>query len=161
MLAANDQPEDPDYTLPRIIDGAFDDYLHQYAKDIATLGLPLGIRLDHEMNSSWYPWAEKNLQGTSNNGNRPGDYVAMWRHVHDIFEAEGANQYVALDLGAEHRQQHAWLAGGRLVPEEPLPGRRRTSTGSACPATTARPTRRARRRPSATRSTGRSPSSGP
>ena len=32
--------------------------------------------------------------GNSLNGNSPGDYVKMWRHVHDIFEAEGANQYV-------------------------------------------------------------------
>ena len=94
MLAANDQAEDPAYSLPRIIDGAYDDYLRQYARDIAALGLPMAIRLDHEMNGSWYPWAEKNLQGEANNGNRPGDFVAMWRHVHDIFEAEGANQYV-------------------------------------------------------------------
>jgi hypothetical protein len=94
MLACNEQAEDPEYSLPRIIDGAFDDYLHQYARDVAALGLPMGIRLDHEMNGNWYPWAERNVKGTSNNGNRDGDFVAMWRHVHDIFEAEGANQYV-------------------------------------------------------------------
>lgn len=92
--AANDVPEDPEYALPRIIDGAFDDYLHQYAKDVAATGLPLVIRLNHEMNGTWYPWAEQKTNGTSNNGNRPGDFVAMWRHVHDIFEAEGANAYV-------------------------------------------------------------------
>ncbi len=42
------------------------------------------IRLMHEMNGNWYPWA-----GTVN-GNRPSDFVPAWRHVHDIFEAEGA-----------------------------------------------------------------------
>uniref|UniRef100_UPI0028EE5D6E glycoside hydrolase family 26 protein n=1 Tax=uncultured Cellulomonas sp. TaxID=189682 RepID=UPI0028EE5D6E len=94
MLAGNDQAEDPDYSLPRITAGAFDDYLRQYARDVTALGLPMAIRLDHEMNGSWYPWAEKNVKGTSNNGNNPGDFVAMWRHVHDIFEAEGANEYV-------------------------------------------------------------------
>lgn len=94
MLAGNDQATDPDYSLPRIIDGAFDEYLHQYARDVTALGLPMAIRLNHEMNGSWYPWAEKNLKGESNNGNRPGDFAAMWRHVHDIFEAEGANAYV-------------------------------------------------------------------
>ncbi|WP_372594585.1 glycoside hydrolase, partial [Actinotalea sp.] len=93
LSAANDQPVDADYSLPLIIGdpeagvpGAFDDYLHQYAEDIAELGLPLGIRLDQEMNSSWYPWAERNTKGESLNGNRPGDFVAMWQHVHDIFE---------------------------------------------------------------------------
>jgi len=84
----------PTYSLPNIIAGNFDAYLHQYAKDIATTGLPLAIRLDHEMNSTWYPWVEDDGHGNAINGNRPGDYVKMWQHVHDIFEAEGANQYV-------------------------------------------------------------------
>jgi mannan endo-1,4-beta-mannosidase len=101
MTAANDQVVDPAYSLPRIIGdpaagvpGAFDDYLREYARGIADLGLPLAIRLDHEMNGDWYPWAESKADGTPLNGNRPGDYVARWRHVHDIFEAEGANQFV-------------------------------------------------------------------
>ncbi|MCG2798128.1 MAG: glycoside hydrolase [Cellulomonas sp.] len=94
LAAANDQAVDPDYSLPKIINGDYDAYLHQYAKDIAALGLPLGIRLDHEMNGSWYPWGERAWGGNSLNGNGKGDYVKMWRHVHDIFEAEGAHAYV-------------------------------------------------------------------
>jgi hypothetical protein len=101
IAAQNDQPEDPQYSLPRIIGdpeasvpGAFDEYLRQYARDIVATGLPLAIRLDHEMNGLWYPWSEQKSDGTSLNGNRPGDFAKMWRHVHDIFEGEGANQFV-------------------------------------------------------------------
>ncbi|WP_439592407.1 glycoside hydrolase family 26 protein [Microbacterium sp.] len=94
IAAANDVPEDPEYALPRILSGAFDDYLRQYARDVVKTGLPLGIRLNHEMNGTWYPWNEQKTNGSSNNGNNPGDYVAVWRHVHDIFEAEGANAFV-------------------------------------------------------------------
>jgi len=94
LKAGNDQAIDPNYTLPKIINGDYDAYLHQYAKDIIALGLPLAIRLDHEMNGSWYPWGERQWGGNSLNGNGKGDYVKMWRHVHDIFEAEGANQFV-------------------------------------------------------------------
>ncbi|MCW3494160.1 glycoside hydrolase family 26 protein [Microbacterium sp. SSM24] len=94
IAAANDVPEDPVYALPRILDGAFDDYLRTYARDIVATGLPLAIRLNHEMNGTWYPWNEQKTNGSSNNGNRTGDYVAVWRHVHDIFEAEGANAFV-------------------------------------------------------------------
>ena len=36
------------------------------------------------MNGNWFPWAEHA------NGNQPGDYVAAWRHVHDIFTQVGA-----------------------------------------------------------------------
>lgn len=36
------------------------------------------------MNGDWYPWCE------GVNSNAPGDYVKAWRHVHDLFEQEGA-----------------------------------------------------------------------
>lgn len=94
LRAANNVSEDAAYSLPTIIGGAYDEYLHQYAKDVATLGLPMAIRLDHEMNGDWYPWGERSWSGDPLNGNGRGDYVKMWQHVHDIFEAEGANQYV-------------------------------------------------------------------
>lgn len=94
MLAPNSQATDPAFSLSRIIGGAYDDYLRQYARDVAALGLPVAIRLDHEMNGSWYPWSELGNNGVPVNGNSRGEYVRMWRHVHDIFAAEGANQHV-------------------------------------------------------------------
>ncbi len=101
IAAGNDVVDEPDYSLPRIIGdpdngvpGAFDDYLREYARAIVRTGLPLAIRLDHEMNGIWYPWSETTASGGSLNGNRPGDYVKMWRHVHDIFEQEGAGAFV-------------------------------------------------------------------
>jgi beta-mannanase len=36
------------------------------------------------MNGSWFNW------GVGNNGTTAADYVAMWRHVHDIFTSVGA-----------------------------------------------------------------------
>ena len=93
-------------------------------------GLPMAIRLDHEMNGSWYPWGERQCGGNSLNGNGKGDYVKMWRHVHDIFEAEGANAVRHLGLGAEHRQRPARLGQELvLVHEEPLPRRRLRGLG--------------------------------
>ena len=94
IAAQNDVVVEPDYSLPRILDGAFDEYLHRYAQSVAQTGLPLAIRLDHEMNGTWYPWSEQRGDGSSLNGNSPGQYAEMWRHVHDIFEQEGANEYV-------------------------------------------------------------------
>ena len=40
------------------------------------------------MNGNWYPW------GVGVNGNKPGEYVEAWRHVHDIFVQEGATSDV-------------------------------------------------------------------
>lgn len=92
--SGNDTTEAPAYSLPKIIGGDFDAYLHQYAKDIVATGLPLAVRLDHEMNATWYPWNETDAKGKPINGNNVGDYVTMWRHVHDIFQQEGANALV-------------------------------------------------------------------
>ncbi|MBN9629980.1 MAG: hypothetical protein J0I18_05150 [Actinobacteria bacterium] len=94
ITSSNDSNVAPDYSLPKIIGGDFDAYLHQYAKDIVATGLPLALRLDHEMNGIWYPWSENDGAGKSINGNSQGDYVKMWRHVHDIFQQEGANDLV-------------------------------------------------------------------
>lgn len=92
--AQNDVSVDPEFTLSRIIGGAHDDYLRTYARDIVSTGLPLAIRLDHEMNGSWYPWSEMRDDGSSLNTNERGQFVEMWRHVHDIFQAEGAGDLV-------------------------------------------------------------------
>ncbi|WP_423917252.1 glycosyl hydrolase [Frigoribacterium sp. 2-23] len=89
ISASNSQVTEPDYELGKIIDGAFDDYLTRYADAIVANGLPLAIRLNHEMNGNWYPWDE----GVNNNAK--GDYVKMWQHVHDIFADRGANDLVA------------------------------------------------------------------
>jgi len=42
------------------------------------------LRFAHEMNGDWYPWSE------SVNGNKPGDYVRAWKHVHDVLVKAGA-----------------------------------------------------------------------
>lgn len=78
---SNDQPE---FQLGDVIRGDYDPYIRQWARDAAAWGHPLFVRFCHEMNGTWYPWSELR------NGNSPGEFVAMWRHVHDIFVAEGA-----------------------------------------------------------------------
>lgn len=80
--------EQPDYALARIIEGAFDDYVRDWARGLARWGQPVGLRFAHEMNGDWYPWAE------AVNGNRSGEYIAAWRHVHRIFSAEGADNVI-------------------------------------------------------------------
>ena len=87
-LATTDDPTD--YSLRRIANGDFDQYLTNYAHDITTLGLPLVLRFDHEMNGNWYRWCEP----TPHFDGAKGDYIAAWRHVHDLFEAAGANRFV-------------------------------------------------------------------
>ncbi|MFF2348019.1 glycoside hydrolase family 26 protein [Pseudarthrobacter sp. NPDC058119] len=74
----------PAYSLDRITAGDFDGYISQWGQSLAAWGKPVMLRFAHEMNGNWYPWAE------GVNGNQAGDYVAAWRHVHDVVAATGA-----------------------------------------------------------------------
>ncbi|MEW1807352.1 glycosyl hydrolase [Pseudarthrobacter sp. NPDC080039] len=76
--------DQPAYALARITAGDFDAYITQWGQSFAAWGQPVMLRFAHEMNGNWYPWAE------GVNGNQPGDYVAAWRHVHDVVAATGA-----------------------------------------------------------------------
>ncbi len=83
---------DSNFRSSVITSGIYDSYIRQFAKDAKAWGHPFFLRFDWEMNGWWYPWAE-GTQGTGTaiyNGNNPGDYVAMWKHVHDIFTQAGA-----------------------------------------------------------------------
>lgn len=73
----------PRYSLASIIAGDHDAYIDLFAGSIQQYAHPVTIRLMHEMNGNWYPW------GSGVNGNRPGQFVAAWRHVHDRFTALG------------------------------------------------------------------------
>jgi beta-mannanase len=86
--------EQPEFALRTIYDGRHDDYIRRYARGIADTGLPLILRFAHEMNGTWYPWSEvQGWDGASVNGNSRGEYAKAWRHVHQIFEEEGANDF--------------------------------------------------------------------
>jgi beta-mannanase len=64
--------------------GDYDFYIVPWAKAAAAYKRPLFIRFAHEMNDPYrYPWGPQN-------GNRPDDFVAAWKHVHFIFEKMGA-----------------------------------------------------------------------
>lgn len=67
--------------------GDYDFYVERWAEDAADHGDPLFVRLGHEMNDAYrYPWGPHN--------NRPQDYVAMYRHVVDVFRKAGADNVV-------------------------------------------------------------------
>jgi hypothetical protein len=77
--------DQPRYRLRNIANGRFDAYLTRTAATIAAYGDPVLLRFAHEMNGSWYPWSEQV------NGNRPGEYIAAWRHVHELFTEFGVD----------------------------------------------------------------------
>jgi hypothetical protein len=80
----NPGPGTGEFTDARIAAGSQDSYITNWAKAAKKWGHPFFLRFAWEMNAPWFPW------GVGNNGTTAADFVAMWRHVHDIFQAVGA-----------------------------------------------------------------------
>ena len=69
--------------LKAIAAGEYDAYIDEWAKRVKTFGANIYLRMGHEMNDPYrYPWGPQN--------NKPEEYIAAWRHVHDRFVAVGA-----------------------------------------------------------------------
>jgi hypothetical protein len=66
--------------------GEYDSYIAGWARAARVWGHPLFLRFDWEMNGSWFGWGI----GNGGMGNTAAQYVAAWRHVHDLFVANGA-----------------------------------------------------------------------
>jgi hypothetical protein len=74
----------PNFQLSDVIAGAHDTYIRQFATAAKNWGKPFFLRFNWEMNGGWFNWSE------GVNGNQKGEFVAAWRHVHDIFTEVGA-----------------------------------------------------------------------
>ncbi|MFL6244496.1 MAG: glycoside hydrolase family 26 protein [Thermoanaerobaculia bacterium] len=71
--------------LAAVAKGDYDFYIVPWAKAAAAYKRPMFIRFAHEMNDPYrYPWGPQN-------GNRPEDFIAAWKHVHVVFQKMGAN----------------------------------------------------------------------
>ena len=74
-------------TFLAITEGIYDSYIRTWAKEAAKIGTPIYVRFAHEMNDSHrYPWATKT--------NTPEEFVDGWKHVHNIFQEEKANNVI-------------------------------------------------------------------
>jgi hypothetical protein len=71
-----------------IVRGDWDEYLTEWARGAKEQNLPIALRFAQEMNGNWYTWSDGRF------GNKPGDYVAAWRHIKDLFDSVGATNII-------------------------------------------------------------------
>jgi len=106
--------DQPDFQLSDVIEGHFDSYLTEFAEEAKAWNHPFFLRFNWEMNADWMPWSEQV------NGNAPGQYVAAWRHVHDIFTQVGATNATwtwcpYVDPGSSMQDLSSLYPGGEYV----------------------------------------------
>lgn len=74
--------EPKDVSLKDIAAGRSDGYLRAYAAAVLKLNLPVVIDFADEFNGHWDAWGTQNVT--------PAEYVAAYRHMHDVFDEGGA-----------------------------------------------------------------------
>lgn len=72
-------------SLKDIAAGAHDASINAWFREAAAYGHPFFLIVDAEMNGNWEPYSP------GQNGNTAADFVAAWRHIHDLAETAGAN----------------------------------------------------------------------
>lgn len=120
------QQEVPTIGLQDIIDGKYDDYLRKFAGDAKALEYPFLLRFGWEMNGDWYrycgpnnfgpdgsmPWNRvDNLTkyyGDPSKPDGPERYIEAWKHIHDIFRKNGADNAI-----------WAWCPNNEEFPQQP------------------------------------------
>ena len=83
------------FTLQRIIDGAFDADLIQWARDARADGIPILADFAVEMNGDWFPWSGVFNGGAQTDGygdpkfpDGPERYRDAYRHIIDLFRVQ-------------------------------------------------------------------------
>jgi mannan endo-1,4-beta-mannosidase len=97
-----------------IADGDDDSYLISYADAVRSFGHPLILSFGHEMNGTWYSWGWQHV--------RPATFVAAWRHIVDVFRAQGASNVTWLwtvqaygDSPSQTTNPRPWWPGSDYV----------------------------------------------
>ena len=72
--------------IAAIISGKDDGYITSYATQVRDLNLPVAISFGHEMNGNWRPWGSQAIT--------PAQFVAAWKHIHDLFQQAGATTVI-------------------------------------------------------------------
>jgi hypothetical protein len=88
---------DPNYTMQKIIDGAFDAELTQWAIEAKNTNIPLLAEFGTEVNGNWFPWngqyngaGETTGYGDPNLYDGPERFRDAYRHLIDICNNNGA-----------------------------------------------------------------------
>jgi hypothetical protein len=84
----------PAFDPSKIVAGNYDLFIRRTALRMKSIGCPLALRFDQEVNGYWYPWGvtTPGMPGTPTA--RAHEYVQMWRHVWRIFQRVGATNVI-------------------------------------------------------------------
>lgn len=71
-----------------ISEGQCDEFLHKSGRNLSQVKEPFFLLFAWEMNNKDLAWS------VNSTGDKPQDFVAAWRHMHDVFVEEGAHSVI-------------------------------------------------------------------
>lgn len=106
------QMEPSGISLAKIAAGQYDTFVAAYARAVRSYGHPVILAFGHEMNADWYSWSSGRTSASV--------FVAAWRHIHNLFTAEGAHNVTwlwAVNVvgGPQVSPIKAWWPGSAYV----------------------------------------------
>jgi hypothetical protein len=81
----NLSPNKKQPNLYSIVEGHFDSFFVDWAKQVKDVDGTVLLRILHEFNGDWYPWC------VVNNDQNPELFIQAFRHIHDIFNEQKVN----------------------------------------------------------------------
>jgi len=102
--------------LDGVINGDFDDYVEKWALAAKEMRSPILLRPWHEMNGNWFPYSGVFNGGGETTGygdptvpDGPERFVDAWRHIHEVFQRQGAcNVYWVFSPNADSLPHEPW-----------------------------------------------------
>ncbi len=95
---------DPNMKQPNlysIVEGHFDIFFENWAKQIKQVKGTVLLRILHEFNGNWYPWC------ISNNDKNPKLLIKAFQHIHNIFKAKNVTNV-----------KFIWCPNSMSIPQE-------------------------------------------
>ena len=88
--------------------GYFDEYIRNTARRWSKYHTPIFLRFAHEFDNPNYPWSPAGK-------NTPSEFIKAWRHVHQLFQEEGASNVVWVWSPWKPEQMRAYYPGDDYV----------------------------------------------
>ncbi|MDD4776016.1 MAG: glycosyl hydrolase [Syntrophomonas sp.] len=74
--------------IPNIVNGEFDAYLAEWARQVKAVENPIFVRFANEMNGDWDPWCAWFYSKDADL------YIQAWQRIHRIFQEQGADNAI-------------------------------------------------------------------
>lgn len=82
------QPGNDSVIIPQIINGDYDPYIREWARQVKNVEEPVFVRIANEMNGDWVPWCSWFFSKD------PDLYIESWQKIYNIFKEEGVDNAI-------------------------------------------------------------------